>query len=208
MFFYGTDVMLGVRPPTARPVNRPVAAPAPTPPRPSDPSVAAPLVVETYARVIDDAIAEATRAVLAASHEPGCWRDRLRAGLHALLEVLENDPDFAWDWISVLPTLKDPAVKRRLAEVDAKLVAAIAAAADDGEAQSPSADAAAWALEAARDVVEARLASEDRPRLTDLTEGLTALIALPFLSLEAVTQELARVPLSPRRPLAARPAGV
>jgi hypothetical protein len=154
-------------------------------------------------RLPDERIDGVVAALRAASRPGPPWREQMRAALATLLLELDAEPDLARAWAAGEPA-RDEVVR-----IDAALLAAMEAAAGDSEAWDPHGPAAGeWVLQALRDVVSARLQGEPRPRLAELAEPLTALVALPFLGVWAVTQELARhaPPPPPRAPAPHPPA--
>jgi hypothetical protein len=153
---------------------------------------------ERLLAAMDDVIARVAEALAPACNSMGSWRGRVRMGLTALLELGEEDPDLAWAWAETLPAHPDPRVREKLRMFDEMLLGVLALAHADDEAQLPaSPETGAWLLETIRSVVAERLEREERPRFTELVGPLTAMVALPFLGLSAVAEELA-APALPR----------
>jgi len=145
------------------------------------------------------------RAALAAAyHGAPTWADGIRAGLLAMLSLLEEEPALARLWI-VYSLGGGPRVQQRRAEV----IAALCEFVDRGRGESvtraePPEVTAEGVVGGVLAIIQARLLSERPEPLSDLTGQLMSLILLPYLGSGAARRELRRPP--GRRPVA-RPGG-
>jgi len=135
------------------------------------------------------ALDRASDAAVRAWDAGTCWRERVRGSVAAILALAEAHPDAAR---GTLAALDHPALGRRRAELEARLLRAIRQGAEDPDAVDAQPQSAPWVLHTALAVLRARLAAEPAPELTDLTETLTALVCLPSLSPATVLATLAR----------------
>lgn len=144
---------------------------------------------------LDDGLRRLAAEVVPAYAGEGSWRRRVRAALAALLERFDAEP--ALVRLCVIETLRaGPTVLERRARV----LAALAAAVDEGraEAKAPVPPLAAQGtVGGALAVVHARLLEGAGEPLSELTGALTAMIVHPYLGAASAEEELARPPVKP-----------
>jgi AcrR family transcriptional regulator len=122
------------------------------------------------------------------------WRERIRAGLEALLVAFDEQPQLAR--LCVVETLMGgPAVLARRRE----LLDALAAAVDEGRREaragtSPPPLTAESVVGGVLAVIHARLLDPDHEPLAELAPALTGMIVLPYLGHAASQRELERPP--------------
>lgn len=128
------------------------------------------------------------------------WRVRIRAGLLALLEFLDEEPSLGG--LCVVDAL---AAGSAALESRARVVQALVDAVDQGRAEAkgglqPSRLTAEGVVGGVLSVLHARLAARTAEPLSELLNPLMGAIVLPYLGVAAASQELARpVARSPRR---------
>jgi AcrR family transcriptional regulator len=133
------------------------------------------------------------RSALAAAYsEAPSWVDGIRAGLVALLSMLDEEPALARLWI-VYSLGSGPRVQRRRADV----IAALCELVDRGRRESIArselpAVTAEGVVGGVLAIIQARLLSEEAEPLADLLGQLMSLILLPYLGSAAAKRELKR----------------
>lgn len=131
-----------------------------------------------------DAYASASLA-----HAP--WRERIRAGLIALLELLEEEPLVA-QLLIVGSLSAGPRIFQRRSAALAALIAAV----DDGRSATPRTTATEVTAEATvgavLSVLHARILKRDPWPLLGLVNPLMSMIVLPYLGAGAARRELQR----------------
>jgi AcrR family transcriptional regulator len=149
-----------------------------------------------FLAAFEQALEELAERVLPAYRHEGRWRDRIRAGLEALLGVFDEQPQLAR--LCVLETLKGggPRVLARRRRV----LAVLAGAVDEGRGEArtgsdPPVLTAENAVGGTLAVVHARLLDRDPTGLSRLVPSLTAMIVLPYLGQAASRRELQRPPV-------------
>ncbi len=148
---------------------------------------------ECLLAALDRAIAEATAAVLPAYEAPGRWRERVRAGLTAILRFLDEEPALARLCVVESLSAGPHALERR-----ARIVRALIVAVDEGRQQAraakqPSPLTAEGVVGAVLAVIHTRLSGERPPEpLSSLTPALMAMIVHPYLGQPAAERELHR----------------
>jgi AcrR family transcriptional regulator len=153
---------------------------------------------------LDEAVGRATAGVVPAYEIPAGWRERLRAGLAALLQFLDEEPGLGRLLVVEALGAGEQALDRRAA-----CMAALIAAVDEGRAEvKPGKDppplTAEGVVGAVFAIVHARvLARPTAGQLSDLLGPLMATIVLPYLGPAAAAKELAR-PVPRRRRSAVR----
>jgi AcrR family transcriptional regulator len=154
---------------------------------------------------IEHALARARTRVVEACRGYEGWRERLRAGLAALLELLEAEPRLGRlllvDWLGA-----GQAALARRSDILAELHAAV----DAGRHEAKGAGAGISRLTAEASaggvlaVLYSRLVDEARPALTELLGPLMSMLVLPYLGPSAARAELERSPAAqagrPREP--------
>ncbi len=149
---------------------------------------------DCFIAAFDDAIAHAQRIVRKAYDSETGWREKLRAGLAALLGVLEDEPELRT--VCVVEAL---GAGPRVLEHRTRVVQALIAAVDEGRRDArkdPPPLAAEGVVGAVLAVIHAR-ALENAP-LGELLGPLMGTIVLPYLGAAAANREIARP--APRRP--------
>jgi AcrR family transcriptional regulator len=160
---------------------------------------------ECFMAALEQAIGRARARVLPAYEEPGRWQERIRAGLGAALEFMDEEPVMAR--LCVVEALGGGprALERRR-----ELIAALIAVVDEGRAAQSGARAARplppltaeGVVGAVLSILHARLlagAKRSRP-FTDLLGELMGVIVLPYLGQAAAQRELSRpTPPNPKQ---------
>ena len=132
------------------------------------------------------------------------WRERVRAGLLALLEFLNDEPGLGG--LCVVDVLgAGPAALRRRAQVVTALVDAVDEGRDAAKTGlSPTRLTAEGVVGGVLAVLYARLAEPDRQAMVGLLNPLMAMIVLPYLGPAAAAREATReAPKARRRALRA-----
>jgi AcrR family transcriptional regulator len=163
---------------------------------------------------LDEAIVEASAVVRPAYAAERGWRERVRAGLGALLRFLDEEPGLGRLLVVEALGAGDRALERR-----ARCVAALVGAIDEGRAEirrgpQPPPMTAEGVVGAVFAIVHARVLRRDEALravapLTELCSPLMATIVLPYLGQSVAQRELRKpnpLPLptksrSPRDPL-------
>jgi AcrR family transcriptional regulator len=157
--------------------------------------------------VLEEAVALVAERVEPAYRSRERWVDGVRAGLLALLELFDEQPELAQ--LCVVQSLAAPAatLARR-----SEILDDLAAAVDEGRAQArvpstlPPLTAEA-VVGGALAVIHARLIRRDAQPLVELLNPLMATIVLPYLGGAAALREMSRaVPRRPFVPAKPRPA--
>jgi AcrR family transcriptional regulator len=130
---------------------------------------------------------ERIEAAVAAAE--GCWRDRLREGLRALLEFIVDQPSAARTVI-VEGRASSPAGLRRRDELLDRFAACVDAEARKDLAEPPSGIAAAGVVGGIESVLYARLQNEETDDLESLLPSLMYFAVLPYDGHEVATEEL------------------
>jgi AcrR family transcriptional regulator len=149
---------------------------------------------DCFLAVFDDALARVSGLIVAAYEgERGPWRERVRAGLAALLEFLDEEP--AVGSLLVVDALgAGPRVLRRRAEVLQRAGRAL----DEGGSRSTrTVDGRAeltgeGVVGAVLSVIHTRLSAERPSSLLELLSPLMGTIVLPYLGPAAARREIAR----------------
>lgn len=117
------------------------------------------------------------------------WRDRLRAGLRALLRFVAEDPDAARTLV-VEARASSPAGLRRRDELLDGFASCLDAEAREGLEDPPSAIAAAGVVGGIESVLYARLQKGETADLEALLPSLMYFAVLPYEGREAAAEEL------------------
>jgi AcrR family transcriptional regulator len=147
---------------------------------------------DCFRAAFDQAVADAARRVVPAFHAGRSWKERVRGGLRALLEFLEDEPDLGT--LCVVDVLgAGPRVLARRTEVVSVLIEAV----DEGRAAvrrgaQPPRLAAEGIVGAVLAVLHARLTQEQTPRTVDLLGPLMGIVVLPYLGAAVAAREAAR----------------
>jgi AcrR family transcriptional regulator len=158
-------------------------------------------VFAAFEQAVQTAVGTVSRAARGQSR----WRERVRAGLAALLGLLDQEPGLAR-----LLVVEALGAGPRTLEVRRRVLAQAAAAVEQGRAQAranrePPPLTAEGVVGAVFSVIHARLLERDQRPLVELTGPLTALIVHPYLGPVAARRELdaetnAEIPVAPRLP--------
>jgi AcrR family transcriptional regulator len=147
---------------------------------------------ECLLAALDQAIRRAKDAVLPAYEAPGRWRERIRAGLAAMLQFLDEEPAMAR-----LCVVESLGAGPRALERHTQIVQALIAAVDKGRTEArpgkrPPPLTAEGTVGAALAVIHARLLVPNRKPLSPLTPALMGLIVHPYLGQPAAERELSK----------------
>lgn len=143
---------------------------------------------DCFIDAFDDAIAHAERVVREPYEAERGWREKIRAGLAALLGLLEDEPELRT--VCVVEALgAGPRVLEHRTRVVAALIAAVDEGRDEAKKEAPPL-AAEGVVGAVLAVIHAR-ALQNAP-LSDLLGPLMGTIVLPYLGPAAANRELAR----------------
>jgi AcrR family transcriptional regulator len=147
---------------------------------------------DCFLAALEDALKGVAAVVVAAYEEPGSWRGRIRAGLTALLEVLECDP--ATGRLLIVESLAaGPGALQRRQSVLAQIIPILEQGRAEGKAApGPPPLTAEGILGGVLSVLHARLTEEDRGSLVDLLGPLMGMIVLPYLGQAAARKEIER----------------
>ena len=165
---------------------------------------------ECFLAAFDHATALAAAAVLPEYERPGPWRERMRTGLAALLEFLDEEPNLGA--LSVVYSLgAGPAALERRGRIVDALIGAVdggreAQGARRGSTTTTAPLTAEGVVGAVLAVVHARLVQPTGRAMIDLLGPLMNMIVLPYQGTAAANRELAR-PAPKRRAHPRRPAG-
>ncbi len=162
---------------------------------------------DCFLAAFDEAIARIAREVIPA-HEGGGrtqrahgWRERIRASLTALLQILDGEPGMGR--LVIVETLgAGPKALERRSRVLAQVITAV----DEGRREAKRGDGpppltAEGVVGGVLAVLHGRLVEKNPGRLVELTGPLMSMIVLPYLGPAAARRELHRpVPKAPVRP--------
>jgi AcrR family transcriptional regulator len=149
---------------------------------------------DCFIAAFDDAITRAARVVVQAYESQAGWRERIRAGLAALLALLDDEPELRS--ICIVEAL---AAGPRVLEHRARILGTLIAVVDEGRMQArkdPPPLAAEGVVGAVLAIVHAR-ALRSTP-LSPLLGELMGTIVLPYLGPSAAERERERP--APKRP--------
>jgi AcrR family transcriptional regulator len=147
---------------------------------------------ECFLAAFEHTVELAAQRVLPAFGGAGRWRERIRAGLLALLEFCDEEPELGA--LAVVHVLgAGPQALRRRAVV----LEALTAAVDEGRGEArkghePGPLTAEGVVGAVLAVLHTRLSHGERRSLTSLAGPLMSMIVLPYLGSAAAERELAR----------------
>jgi AcrR family transcriptional regulator len=147
---------------------------------------------DCFRTTFESALAAAADRASAAYEAQGAWLERIRAGLLALLEFFDGEPELAR--LCVLHvTPANPGTIARRREVLAKLTEII----DEGRSVAPAGtDPPPWCAESVVGgvlaVIQVHLLEENPEPLTTLLSPLMSVIVLPYLGQPAARKELGR----------------
>ncbi|MFZ1153295.1 MAG: TetR family transcriptional regulator [Solirubrobacteraceae bacterium] len=147
---------------------------------------------DCFLAAFEQALEQIGRRVLPVCEQGGRWRDRVRAGLEALLRVFDEQPQLAR--LCVVETLTGgPVVLARRREILDALAVVVEEGRGEARAGSgPPPLTAESTVGGALAVIHARLLDPDTGSLTRLVPALTGMIVFPYLGSAASQRELER----------------
>jgi AcrR family transcriptional regulator len=153
---------------------------------------------DCFLAAFEQALSYASERVVPAYESQGSWRERIRAGLVALLSFLDEEPVIGK--LLIVESLSGgPRTLARRARVVGQITRAIDEGGRDAKAASPQPLTAEGIVGGVLSVIHSRLAQGDRAPLVGLTGPLMSMIVLPYLGAAAARRELDRpLPVSPR----------
>jgi AcrR family transcriptional regulator/DNA-binding MarR family transcriptional regulator len=145
-----------------------------------------------FIAAMDEAVQRAAGRVLPAYRAAGSWRERIGAGLGALLEFLDDEPGLGA--LCVVDALgAGPEALQCRALVVGKLIDAVDEGREECKASlRPTRLTAEGAVGAVLAVLHARLAGADSQPMVELLGPLMGMILLPYRGSAAAGRELAR----------------
>ncbi len=159
---------------------------------------------DCFVAAFDCAIARASETVLPAYAAPGSWRERVRAGLAAVLAFVDAEP--ALGYLCVVGALGggDLALERRTRIVQRVIDVVHEGRLESKGARRPRRLVAEGVVGAVLGVVHSRLVEHDTKPVLGLVSPLMGIIVLPYLGQAAAEREQrrpgprARTPVAPR----------
>ncbi len=140
----------------------------------------------------EHALAYATERVLGAYEAEKGWRERIRAGLTALLRFLDEEP-LIGKLLVVESHAGGQATSKSRGDVLAALTGAVEGGRVEGKASvTPSSLTAEGVVGGALSVIHSRLTEKTHAPLLELTSPLMSMIVLPYLGPVAARKELER----------------
>jgi AcrR family transcriptional regulator len=156
---------------------------------------------DCFLAAFDDWIARIASEVIPAYEQPAIWREKIRAALCALLQLLDYEPGMGR--LVIVETLgAGPKALERRQRVLAQVITAV----DEGRLEAKGGDGpppltAEGIVGGVLAVLHGRLVEKNPGRLTELTGPLMGMIVLPYMGPAAARKELDRpVPKAPARP--------
>jgi AcrR family transcriptional regulator len=146
---------------------------------------------DCFVAAFDQCVERIAAVVVPAYHHPSKWRERVRAGLTALLEYLDREPAIAR--LTIVETLGagHRALERRRRGI-AQIIALIDhEGREAGSGEGPPPLTAEGLVGGALSLIHARIVDDDTP-LVGLLGPLMATIVLPYLGPAAARRELTR----------------
>jgi AcrR family transcriptional regulator/DNA-binding MarR family transcriptional regulator len=152
-----------------------------------------------FLAAFDLAVGRAAQRVLPAFEAAGAWRERMRAGLAAMLEFLEDEPGMGRLLLVDALGAGAAALARRTSVVE-HLIDAV----DEGRREArasarPTRLTAEGVVGAVLAVLHARLANGGAPAMAALLGPLLGIVVLPYQGQAAAARELARPAPARRR---------
>jgi len=165
---------------------------------------------DCFLAIFDEAVGRIAMVARSAYQREGCWREKVRAGLSALLQFIGDEPG-----LGSLVLVDALGAGPRVLERRARVLATLNTIVDHGRSEvKPGNDSvselrsvltAESVVGAVLSVLHARMLEPDRRPPVDLLNSLTAMIVLPYLGQAVATRELVR-PTPKLRRVASRPA--
>jgi AcrR family transcriptional regulator len=162
---------------------------------------------DCFLAAFDDAITRIANEVIPAYEQPAIWREKIRAGLCALLEILDYEPGMGR--LVIVETLgAGPNALERRSRVLAQVIAAV----DEGRLEAKGSDGpppltaegivgGVLAVLHGRLLARPRMGEKNPGQLIELAGPLMGMIVLPYLGPAAARKELDRpVPKASVRP--------
>ena len=137
------------------------------------------------------AVTLASDRVIPAYESHKGWRERIRAGLVALLAICDEQPNVA-GMLVCESQASGPRVAQRRTDILARLTRIVDQGRKDGKAENISPLAAEGTIGGVLAVIQARLTDAKRKPLIALTNELMSMIVLPYLGASAARRELER----------------
>ncbi len=147
---------------------------------------------DCFLAAFDEAVARAQTLMLDASAQQREWRERIRAALHTLLELLDREPAFRR--LLVVDALQaGPRVQYRRAEILGELSRLLHATGSRGKSARKLPELTGEGIiGAVFGVIHTRLQTRRPGSMTDLLNPLMGVIVLPYLGHAAAQRELTR----------------
>jgi AcrR family transcriptional regulator/DNA-binding MarR family transcriptional regulator len=145
---------------------------------------------EAFLAAFDHAIAKAAAMIVPAYERPGKWREKIKAGLAALLEFFDEEPELG-RLVVVEALAVGPRALQRRAQVLDELIAVV----NEGRTETKTGSelpplTAEGTVGAVLSVLHARLLEKNPEPLTSLLGSLMGMIVLPYLGPAAARKEL------------------
>ena len=145
---------------------------------------------DCFLRAYDAGVQRVEAGIRAAAAGEQTWRDQLRAGLGALLDFFDDEPDLGRALIVEVHAAGQPALAKRAAALDrARAFLEQGRVAGDGEPPRLAPEAIASGIHM---VVHARLAAGDRDGFRDLLPELMYVAVLPYFGPDTASFEMSR----------------
>ncbi len=160
---------------------------------------------DCFVAAFDRALAKVGEAVLPAYGTPGPWRERIAAGLQALLAFFDAEPRIGYLCVVAALSAGPSALARRALASEALVTAVHGGGSASRAARRPDRLVAEGVVGAVLAILHTRLQARDPEPLLGLQRALTATIVLPYLGARAAERELKRPLPCPR--VAPRPRG-
>ncbi len=153
---------------------------------------------DCFIAAYDRALALAAESVIPAYRSDGEWRERVRAGLQALLVFLDAEPSLGYLGVVGSQAAGPRALERRAATV-ARLIAVVHEGGRGSRgARRPDRLMAEGVVGAILAILASRIAAPDRAPLLPLLNALMAMIVLPYQGSAAAERELRAPKQKPR----------
>jgi AcrR family transcriptional regulator len=147
---------------------------------------------DCISEMLEEIVAVATVRVRAAYATRRAWPDRIRAGMLALLELLDEEPELARVCVSRAVAVGLGRLTRRR-DLLSELVPVLEQGRDHAPAaHRPPDRAATYVIGGTLGMIHARLRGSDEPTLVDLLDPLMGMVVLPYLGETAALRELSR----------------
>lgn len=147
---------------------------------------------DCFLAAFEQALVRATGRVLPAYEAERAWREKVRAGLAALLSFIDEEPVIGQ--VLIVESLAGgPKALARRHEAMGKLAVAIEGGRDEAKASfSPAPLTGEGLVGGALAVIGSRLTEQNGESLVQLTNSLMSMIVLPYLGVSAARRELER----------------